>query len=517
MAAIVAVVLLGGCGDAGVVASTTSGAPDGSSTDLPISTATSPTTAMTPGTEGTAANSTLPDTGDGATASESEATVDGITAGGTTTGVETTGDGTTGDGTTGDEETCPSFTSISDDRFDSLLASLQAAVSPLSTDPRPSGLAVAVVVDGELRHAGGVGTRAKARHPLAAEPVGAGTLFWTASTSKWVNGAMISTLVEEGLLEFDAPVTDVLPDYTETNGLQDAITLHHLLRMISGLGDANPCWLFSVSKSSKPSRCAIFSEGPGTVLEQLFDPGTFAIPNYAAFNTTQYGAPGIAPFQYSNLGIMLSGRVAEVAGGSPYPELVAKRIFTPAQMCSATYDAADMLSSGDYAVGSGSDGVDGVCVAPELGHDSLAPWEPDELACRARDPNGGVRASAVDLGRFAAAFLADLRGENILMGEDAAHRMLCPEGGRYDQACLGRVTTNGYAGSDTYGYTNFHQTTNGHDVYTHGGSRPGYGALFWLVPAHDFAVVILGNTSDTAFKAAPQADFAVDCWLNGKC
>lgn len=519
--------VLTACSDpwTGIPASTdaTSAGGDDSGGTSTTSTSTGPTTNEPP-----TVTSTTGDTTVGVTAGET--TTDGTTGtsttGGETTTGETTTDGTTGTGTTGGESTtggttmdgeepCPAFVSTPDIRFEALLQSMQLqAVSPSAAD-LPSGLAVAIVVDGELLHAGGVGTRAKEGHPLAAEPVDAETRFSIASTSKWMHGTMISSMVEDGLLAFEASITDVLPEYTETNGMQADITLHRLLTMTSGLDmEVTHCSLMSVSASVHPLGCASFSTGPGTILERLFDPARLITEPYKTLNMST-GTPG--KFIYSNWGIMLSGRIAEVAGGAPYPDLVATRVFAPAGMCTATYDPAAIIVSGNYAVGTGSPDWDGDCPEPELGHDSKAPWEPEELACRARDPNGGIRASVVDVGRFAAAFLADLQGTGTMLGPTMAHRMLCPGGGTHDQDCMGRVDSGGYAGSETYGYNNFKQTTLGFDVYTHGGGRPGYGALFWLVPARDFAVVILGNEIDTYVVQSEWAEEAIDCWLNDNC
>jgi hypothetical protein len=62
----------------------------------------------------------------------------------------------------------------------------------------------------------------------------------------------------------------------------------------------------------------------------------------------------------------------------------------------------------------------------------------------------------------------------------------------------------------TYGYTNFHHTTpSGHEVYSHAGGRAGYGALFWIVPKHNFAVVILANDENTATSKAHWATSAI--------
>lgn len=474
-------------------------------------TTTSPTTSTTgePMTPGPGTNSTGEPSGDDTT---------GATTGADTTTGALTGD-TTGD-TTGGEPSCPAFATTPDDRFDALLLAMQsAAVSPVSDDPRPSGLAIAIVVDGHLRHVGGVGTRAKQGHALGDALVDADTSYAIASTSKWMHGVMVSALAEEGLLDLAAPITTVMPAYVETNGLHADITLHHLLTMTSGLSNPTGCYLASVSASEEPTGCAALTAGPGTVLEGLFDPARLASAPYQGFNTTSNGAPGVAPFTYSNWGIMLSGRIAEVAGGAPYPDLVAARVFAPAAMCTATYEAAAVLATSNYAVGAGASSIDGKCPEPELGHDSQAPWEPGELACRARDPNGGVRASATDVGRFAATFLADLDGAGLMLGQAAAHRMLCPGGGTHDQGCTGRVVMMPNPHYDTYGYTNFRQVEPiaGHEVYTHGGARPGYGALFWIVPTKGFAVVILANEEMAAYDMVPWATKAIDCWLNHKC
>lgn len=532
--------LLFGCIDpwAGTPASTESSASDGGSTAEgrpPAATDTSttePTTSALTGGEsteiGTTGGTTTDDsTGSGTSAgatSTGELTVGedagtGTTTGDTSTGSltvgEDSGSSTTGSDTSaGVEEQCPTFVSTPDPRFEALLQQMQLeAVSPSAEGEGaalPSGRGVAIVVDGELRHVAGVGTRAKEGHPLADEPVDADTRFWVASTSKWIHGTMMASLVEDGLIDFDTVVTEVLPEYTESNGQQETITLHRLLTMTSGLARDAGCYLLSRSSSLGPQGCGALSTGPGTVLERLFDPETLASDPYESddVNSTAKGAPGT--YKYSNWGIMLSGRMAEVVGDAPYPDLVAARIFAPAQMCTATYDPIEVLASNNYAVGGGIEGT--YCPEFDLGHDSLPPWEPDELACRARDPNGGVRASALDLGRFAAAFLADLKGAHIMISQELAHRMLCPGGGTYEQGCQGRVAA---PSNQTYGYTNFGYTWKGLAVYTHDGNRPGFESLFLLVPERDFAVVIISNmnnSTDTVW-----ATKIMNCWLSDIC
>ncbi len=54
-----------------------------------------------------------------------------------------------------------------------------------------------------------------------------GTKFRIASTTKQFTGALILTLVEDGLLELDGMITDYLPDYPTPQGQK--VTIHHLL------------------------------------------------------------------------------------------------------------------------------------------------------------------------------------------------------------------------------------------------------------------------------------------------
>ncbi len=416
---------------------------------------------------------------------------------------------------------CPGFNPGDDPRFAALLEVLAAELGPTEADAGPSGASVAVVVDGTLLSAGGVGAQSKSEHPRADQPVGADTMFWIGSTSKWVTSVAAMSLVEDGLLDLHAPVTDPIPEYTETNGNQDDITLHHLLRMKSGLLNDGGCYLYSESAQETPTGCAAFTQGPATVLEELFRSEVLTSSPYdgslGVYNITGQGAPGEAPWYYSNWGVMLAGRAMEAAAVEPFADIVSERVFGPASMCTAGYEATAMTAQDDYALGGGTASVDGYCPEPELGHDSVQPFYPDELACPAREPNGGVRASAVDMGRFAEALLVDLDGESRLLERASALLMLCPEGGEPGADCQGRADTGGSFWGDSYGYLNFHDSYRGHELYTHGGARAGFGSLFWTVPASSFAVVVLGNDDGVASDMIPVAEYALRCYLEDDC
>jgi len=410
-----------------------------------------------------------------------------------------------------------------DARLEALTARLEAGISGTPGLSAPAGVSFALVLDGALAAAGGVGAQAKVGQPRSDQPVGPETLFFVASTSKWITAAAAMSLVDDGLLTPDTRAVDLLPSYTEAAGRHADITLHHLLTMTSGLANDGGCWLYSESESLVPDGCAAFTAGPGTVLEMLFQPEVLASSPYdgslGAYNVTS-APPGAAPWSYSNWGMMLAGRLLEVAAGAAFEDLVAARVFGPAGMTTAGFSASEMVASDDYAIGGGPSAADGHCPEPVRGHDSLEPFFPDELACPARAPNGGVRASALDLAAFAEALLADLDGAGRALSQAQARRLFCPGGGAPGAGCAGRGEVDpAYASAygDTYGYANFRHTHGGREVYTHGGGRAGFGALFWVVPSQGFAVAMLSNDDGASVDLQAAAAFAMDCYLDGAC
>jgi CubicO group peptidase (beta-lactamase class C family) len=398
-----------------------------------------------------------------------------------------------------------------DSKLASLMSRMQAKLATnVAVTNKPSGAIVAVVKDGQLLSAQGMGMRSKTTYGKETEPVDRETLFWIASTSKFIAASGAMTLVDAGVLDVTTPVTSYLPGFAEQSGLQDLITMDNLLKMKSGLSNDGGCYLLSVSASESPEGCASVALSPSDngVLANLFQPTTLTMWPWSVFNNTVYGIPGSAPWNYSNWGYMLAGRVMEAVSGKQYPQIIQDNVFVPANMCLATYDPYTAIAYDNYAIGSGSQPVDGQCPEPELGHDSYAPWMADELACPARNPNGGVWASAIDLGHFAQALMGDLNGQGTILSQTAANELINP--------VTGRANTGGSIWGDTYGYGNFHHTYNGYDIYSHGGGRAGFGTLFWIIPSANFAIATAANIGDTNYFKS-ELEYAVRCYLDNQC
>ncbi|USX53489.1 serine hydrolase [Lentzea sp. HUAS12] len=148
-------------------------------------------------------------------------------------------------------------------------------------------------------------------------PVRADTLFAAGSITKVFTSSLAMTLVDEGLLDLDAPVRTYLPDFTSaTPERSDAITVRMLFTHSSGL-----------AANHLPDL------PPGDdVLERLMG-------DLATLPVT--GVPG-ERWCYSNAGMGTLGRLVEVITGERYDAALRSRVLEPLGL-NATPDAEELL------------------------------------------------------------------------------------------------------------------------------------------------------------------------------
>ncbi|MEU4224041.1 serine hydrolase domain-containing protein [Nonomuraea sp. NPDC026600] len=177
------------------------------------------------------------------------------------------------------------------DRLDAILADgvprvCSAAVALIAVD----GSVAASAATGELvRYADAEGTLAADR-----PPAGRDSVFDLASISKLFTTAVVLSLVEEGRLDLDEPVAAWLPVG------DPRVTLRRLLTHTAGL---------------QPTR-RIDLELPDA------DPAT----RMAAVVGTPVTGPVGGPYLYTDVGMVMVGRIAELAGGAPLDALVGDRV-----------------------------------------------------------------------------------------------------------------------------------------------------------------------------------------------
>jgi CubicO group peptidase (beta-lactamase class C family) len=123
-----------------------------------------------------------------------------------------------------------------------------------------------------------------------------------ASATKWLNAAMIMTLVDEGKLSLDAPISTYL---SWAEGPMGKATLRQMLSHTAGFGGghlADQARTLSLEESARD-----------------------------AFARPSRGAPGEA-FLYGGISMQIAGYIAEKVSGQPYAELFEQRIAGPLGM-----------------------------------------------------------------------------------------------------------------------------------------------------------------------------------------
>ena len=145
-------------------------------------------------------------------------------------------------------------------------------------------------------------------------PNGADTRFRIGSVTKQFTAALVLQLAEQGLIDLDAPLTTILPDYPAAQG--DRVTVHQLLSHTAGIPEhvGRPGFDEIMRDPVVPdSFLSVFS---GQDLD--FEPGT--------------------AFRYSNSGYYLLGVLIEHVTGQPYALALQERLLGPLGLEAIGYD-----------------------------------------------------------------------------------------------------------------------------------------------------------------------------------
>ncbi|MGW3342375.1 serine hydrolase domain-containing protein [Nonomuraea rubra] len=220
------------------------------------------------------------------------------------------------------------------DRLEAVLADAvprvcAAAVALIAAD----GSVVASAATGELvRYSDATGSLAQER-----PPAGPGSIFDLASVSKLFTTVVLLSLAEEGRLGLDEPVTGLIP------GADPRITPRRLLTHTAGL----------------PPTRRIDRELPGADAAARMD----------AMVRTPVTHPAGGPYLYSDVGMVMAGRLAELAGGAPLDALVRARVTDVLGLADTRYRPAraDRIAATEFKAERPGPG----CVRGEV-HDETA-------------------------------------------------------------------------------------------------------------------------------------------------
>ncbi|MDD3799778.1 MAG: serine hydrolase [Novosphingobium sp.] len=191
---------------------------------------------------------------------------------------------------------------------------------------------------------------ARGQRTLEGAPVDGDSLFRIYSMTKPVTGMAAMMLVDEGLLELDQPLAEILPKYqdmrvqrvpdgsiTDLVPAERPITIRHLLTHTSGLG-------YSIVQEG-PIKAAYVQAGlvPGRIsrlpIAELFGARNTTL-TLARFADRLAAMPLVyqpgTKWSYS-VGLDLMGRVIEVVSGRPFDVFLQERLFDPLGMTSTFF------------------------------------------------------------------------------------------------------------------------------------------------------------------------------------
>jgi CubicO group peptidase (beta-lactamase class C family) len=316
-----------------------------------------------------------------------------------------------------------------------------------------------------------------------------GTRLNVASVTKTITAAVVAALAEAGSLTFDDALDDHLSFTVRNPAYPDVpISIRQLLTHRSGIRDA------AAYEES-------YSSGNPTVSLESFL-RSYLEPHGAAHDRENFHPwPPGGGRAYSNVGFGLLGLVIENIAGTSFAEASRHHVFDPLGMTrsgfaievgDATGHATPYTRVADEAaaaaVGLRDPGARSFPAADGI-------WVAHALYGFPTAPDGLLRSTAADLGRFAAAIAAggELEGRRFLRRDTVAAMLSADDGDR-----VGRL--QGLAWQATRARPS---------IWAHSGSDPGVSALVRVRPGTGSAVVLLANGGEANTLLERIADEAV--------
>jgi dipeptidyl aminopeptidase/acylaminoacyl peptidase len=272
------------------------------------------------------------------------------------------------------------------------------------------------------------------------------SLFQIGSISKVWTATVAMQLVDEGLLELDAPLVEVLPELRLADPeVTKTVTVRHLLNHTSGIdGDV-------FTDTGRGDDC----------LEKYVDILAEAGQNH----------PLGATWSYCNSGYSLLGRVIEKVTGTTWDQAMRDRLFTPLGLTRTVTLPEEALLHG--------------AATGHVEHEGEHVVAPVWTMARSVGPAGLITATAADVLTFARLHLSDgvAPDGTRLLSEESAAAMAAHQADLPDKFVLG----------DSWGLGWIRFGWDGRRLIGHDGNTIGQAAFLRVLPEAGFAVTLLTN------------------------
>lgn len=319
---------------------------------------------------------------------------------------------------------------------------LQIKLSELSDELGVTGVAAGVWFDGQERYAfAGV---TSVDNPL---PVDEKTLFQFGSTGKTFTATVLMRLVEQGLVDLNAPVRTYLPELrTKQPDVAERVTVLQLLNHTAGWdGD------FFADTGNGDDALATYVERMAE-LDQVTPLGQSV--------------------SYNNASLALAGRVIEKVTGTTFEQAVRDLLLSPLGLKDTWIFPGDIMTR-RFAVGH-TRHEDGTVTINR-------PWALPRSVTAA----GGLSATAADQLAWARFHLSGgtARDGSRVLSEELVRRMQEPT-----------ADMRGSALGDYVGISWLLHDVDGARLVGHGGTTNGQYSAFSMIPEHGFAIISMTNS-----------------------
>ncbi len=334
-------------------------------------------------------------------------------------------------------------------RAKSVMEGFDPIVEKALKDYNVPGIAIGVVVDGYLVYDKGFGYRdLDKKLPVTSE-----TIFQIGSCTKAFTSFLMGTLVEEGLLQWDQLVIDILPEFRlfDQYATQN-LTMRDLLTHRSGMPRHDFMWYNSTMTRAEVIRKIRYLE-PSCDLR------------------TRY--------QYNNLMYLTAGCAMEALTNKTWEALVSERIVKPLGMNRTSFSVSDLVKEGNHSF-------------PYIEKsDVLKKMKLREISLIG--PAGSMNSSVSDLARWVQMQLnGGTFNKTPLISPATLQEMHTPQ-----VIVPGTPETNEsllYAYGMGWGISSYR----GQYFISHDGGIDGFTSVIGLLPQHGVGIIILSNRNLTS-------------------
>lgn len=343
--------------------------------------------------------------------------------------------------------------------FDELTSKIQPAMHHLCVP----GVAIGLIY-GNQEFSASFGVT-NLENPL---PVNSATLFQVGSISKTVTATAMMRLVERGLVDLDSPIRSYLPGlHLEDRSVAERVTLRHIFTHTAG-------WLGDFFDDAGQGDDAL------DIVVKRMD----RLPQVTPLGEI---------WSYNNAGYYLAGRVMEVVTGKTYEDAARELVLEPLGMATSFFFAQDAIT---YRVAAGHDAVfPGDDRQPVV----LRPW----WLARASNSLGGLIAPMDDMLRYARFHIGDGKA-----AEGNRDKIL-----KSASLAAMQTPTVAAANGEFMGISWFLRDIDQLRVVRHGGATNGQQATLQMVPARQFAVIMLANSDRGGELIRPVVKKAFESFL----